>query len=80
MTGRGVTSVVARVGERAGIQVHAHALRRALATHLVAAGVSVEVVRQLLRHADLDVTACYVGVDRSELHRAVRVLEQARDH
>lgn len=75
MTGRGVTSVVARVGERAGIQVHAHALRRALATHLVAHGVSVEVVRRLLRHADLNVTACYLGVDRRELRRAVETLD-----
>ena len=75
MQGRVVTSVVDRVAKRAGLKIHAHALRRALATHLVAEGVSVEGVRQILGHAELETTALYVAVSREELRRVVQSLE-----
>tara|TARA_R110002072_G_scaffold47902_3_gene131248 strand:- start:102 stop:1010 length:909 start_codon:yes stop_codon:yes gene_type:complete len=75
VTSRGVTSIVDRVAKRAGLHVHAHALRRALATHLVEEGVTVEAVRQLLGHADLETTASYVAVKHEELHEAVSLLD-----
>ena len=75
LTGRTVTSVVDRVAKRAGIRAHSHALRRAVATHLVAEGVSVEGVRQLLGHADLETTALYVAVDNRDLRRVIETLD-----
>lgn len=75
LTRDGLRQLVRRAGERAGVDVHPHQLRRALATHLVAAGVGEEAVRLLLGHARLSTTARYVGVERSELRRTVERLE-----
>lgn len=53
----GVFELVARVARRAGVRAHPHALRRALATHLVRAGTSVLAVQELLGHQHVDTTA-----------------------
>lgn len=73
-----VQEVVARIARRAGVRCHPHALRRALATHLVAEGVSVLAVQDVLGHERLDTTAGYVAVDADDLRRAVAVLERTR--
>lgn len=68
---------VRRVADRAGLDAHPHALRRALATHLVRAGASIVVVQDLLGHARLGTTARYVAVDRDDLRRAVAILDRS---
>ena len=68
--------MVAKAAKRAGVRCHPHALRRALATHLVRAGVNVRAVQVLLGHASLEETQRYVAVDRAELHRTVALLER----
>ncbi|MCA9647035.1 MAG: tyrosine-type recombinase/integrase, partial [Myxococcales bacterium] len=70
-----VLRVVKQVAARAGLRAHPHALRRALATHLVQAGVSIAHVRELLGHVRLDTTQRYVLVEREDLRRAVDVLD-----
>jgi site-specific recombinase XerD len=70
-----VWRIVQRVAGRAGVEAHPHAFRRALATHLVRGGVSVEAVRQILGHKELETTAIYVEVDREDLRRAVDTLD-----
>lgn len=68
-------SLLRRVGRRVGVATHPHALRHALATHLVRAGVHVRAVQLLLGHARLDTTAVYLGVDPAELRAAVESLD-----
>lgn len=67
---KGVHIVVQRVARRAGVDAHPHALRRAVATHLVRAGVNVPTVQALLGHRLMRTTAGYVEVEREELRRA----------
>ena len=71
-----VYRIVVSVVERVGVKAHTHAFRRAVATHLVEEGVSVVVVKELLGHKSLAVTALYVEVMPSELHRAVETLDR----
>lgn len=73
----GVRVIVRNVARRAGIVAHPHALRRAVATHLVRRGVPVPAVQALLGHRQLDTTAMYVEVDRVELRRAVQHLDRS---
>lgn len=68
--------VVRKLARRAGVRCHPHALRRALATHLVGAGVNVRAVQVLLGHQNLDVTQRYLAVDRVGLRRTVDLLER----
>jgi site-specific recombinase XerD len=73
-----VKRIVNAVAKRAGVRAHPHALRRAVATHLVREGANVVAVQELLGHARLDTTQRYVEVDRADLHRAVAALEGDR--
>ena len=64
------------LGKRAGIEdLRPHALRRACATHMVEAGLSLRVVQIVLGHSSLERTARYVGVSASQLQRAVARLD-----
>lgn len=77
-----VSTAVARlcmraVGRRAGVWFHPHALRRAVATHLTARGVSLPAVQKLLGHARLTTTQVYVAVAHEDLRRTVALLERA---
>ncbi len=76
LSGNEVLRIVKDVGERAGLRVHPHALRRAVASHFVQAGVSLAFVRELLGHVRLDTTQRYVVLDREDLRRAVGVLDR----
>ena len=73
--GEGVRQVVRRVARAAGFRAAPHDCRRSLATHLVKAGANVEVVRQVLGHANLGATARYIRLGKEDLRRAVRVLD-----
>jgi site-specific recombinase XerD len=72
----GVNRLVSRVGRKAGLKVHPHALRRAVATHLVERAVPITAVQRLLGHERLETTQIYVEVDRAALRRAVETLER----
>lgn len=64
----GVSSIVRRACRRAGIApVGAHCLRHTLATTLVAAGVSLPEIGQVLRHRSTTSTAIYARVDLETL-------------
>lgn len=73
-----VQRIVSKLARRAQVRAHPHALRRALASHLVLAGASLVAVQELLGHVNLTTTQRYVVVERHELRRAVDVLEGAR--
>jgi len=70
-----VHRIVVKVARRAGLRAHAHAFRRAVATHVVQGGGDVRTAQELLGHARLETTARYVEVDVDDLARA---LERAR--
>lgn len=72
-------TLVRRTGAGAGQpEVHPHAFRRALATHLAQAGVDLRTVQIVLGHANLNTTAAYVAADAEELREAVESLNLAR--
>lgn len=71
-TPRSLGRVVTRIGDRAGIDVHAHLLRHTFAS--VAANeddVHLEVVQEMLGHESLSSTGIYVHPDYQAMHSAV---------
>ncbi|HMS15091.1 MAG TPA: tyrosine-type recombinase/integrase [Microthrixaceae bacterium] len=64
-----VSKVVYEASRRAGIDppVCSHRLRHALATDMLAAGVTLPDISQVLRHRDLATTAIYAKVDHDSL-------------
>src|SRR5262249_34134255 len=68
ITATGVRSVVHRACVRVGLApIGAHRLRHTLASDLLAAGVSLPEIGQVLRHKDIMTTAIYAKVDRAAL-------------
>ncbi|MGO9962730.1 MAG: tyrosine-type recombinase/integrase [Acidimicrobiales bacterium] len=68
LSGDGVSAVVARAAQRAGIgAVRAHRLRHSVATEMLRQGAGLVEIGQVLRHQSLEVTAVYAKVDRSAL-------------
>ncbi|MBE9506764.1 MAG: tyrosine recombinase XerC [Chloroflexi bacterium] len=67
LTVRGVTLILSKTGERAGIRtrVHPHVLRHSFATHLLDGGADLRVVQELLGHANLATTQIYTHVSQS---------------
>ena len=76
LTVRGVSLILSKTGERAGIRmrVHPHILRHSFATHLLDGGADLRVVQELLGHANLATTQIYTHVSQS---RAREVYLQA---
>lgn len=61
--GRSVSDIVGDVLRRAGVPTgSAHRLRHTYGTRLVANGVNIRIVQELLRHASLQTTQIYTGV------------------
>lgn len=70
LSSAGVSSVVVRACERAGIPpVGAHVLRHTLASELLRRGAALPEIGQVLRHQSLETTAIYAKVDRAALSR-----------
>lgn len=73
LTPSGLSCVVARAAERAGLgTVHAHRLRHTTASRTLNAGASLEEVAHLLRHASPSTTAIYAKTDQTRLGALTR--------
>jgi site-specific recombinase XerD len=73
-----VGDVVERACRRAGVPtVGPHRLRHALATQMLASGVTLIDISQVLRHRDLATTAVYAKVDLASLRRVAREWPEA---
>ncbi len=73
LTSGGVSSIVWRACERAGLAPsRAHRLRHSAATGMLAGGASLEEIGQVLRHQRSDTTSIYAKVDRNSLAAAIR--------
>jgi site-specific recombinase XerD len=80
IAGRVVNRMLARVlqeTELAEEAVTPHTLRRTFATHLIRQGVDVRTAQELLGHADLGTTACYLRSDARAKQAAVGRLAEA---
>ena len=71
LCGQAVGAIVARRAMQAGVEVTAHALRRAFATELLRCGCDHLLVARALRHRDLRSVKRYDG--RSDLERAMAI-------
>ena len=70
MTNTGVTQVVNAAAHRAGLgTIYAHRLRHSAATAMLAAGVPLAEIGQVLRHRSVLTTAIYAKVDIEALRR-----------
>ncbi len=72
LTPRGLRSALLRVGERAGVKVTPHALRRTFATLSLRAGMNILQLQALLGHSSLDMTRQYIELldeDLLEAHK-----------
>jgi integrase/recombinase XerD len=59
---------------RSGVRVHAHKFRATFATHMLARGVDVRTVQELMGHTNLATTMRYLAVTEERLRQAVAVL------
>lgn len=65
--------VLRNIGARAGVEnVHPHRFRRTLATTLVARGMKIQEVQQILGHTNINTTLTYVCTDENDIHSAYR--------
>ena len=67
-----IRRIIRRLGKRAGIEVPVtpNTLRRTCATHLLSAGASLQVVKELLGHSDLKTLSRYVSLRAREVKEA----------
>ncbi len=66
----GLKQAVRAAGERAGIKLGPHQLRRTFATRMLAAGASMEHVRLLMGHSDYTVLRQYLHLTEQDLRKA----------
>lgn len=70
LTTWGVTLILKRLGERAGVHVHPHMLRRTFAIWSLRAGMDVARLAALLGHSDLQTVQQYLPLAREDLQDA----------
>ena len=63
----GLNRILKRLGDKAGVKVHAHLLRHSFARSFIAADGNVAALQALLGHSSLDMTARYVRLNFSDL-------------
>jgi site-specific recombinase XerD len=67
-TTKGIRLMVGRLAARAGIgHTHPHALRRALATHMLESGADLRCIQELLGHVNLTTTMRYTSLSPAKL-------------
>ena len=67
-TARAIRLIVANMGVRAGIgKVYPHALRRAMATHMLEHGADLRAIQDLLGHERITTTALYTSLSAANL-------------
>ena len=71
----GVSQVIKRLGDRAGVRLHIHQLRHLYATELLRRGVSIRVVQELLGHHSVKETQRYCAVTDMDRREAVERLD-----
>lgn len=65
----GVRHILTTLGERAGVEnVHPHRFRRTFATGLASRGMSIQDVKTLLGHTNINTTLEYVCIDEEKTH------------
>ncbi|MXV14169.1 tyrosine-type recombinase/integrase [Hufsiella ginkgonis] len=69
MSGQGYQRVLSALLFRAGLPqgITLHHLRHSIATHLLASGVSMEMLREFLGHSRLETTQIYAGITRQQV-------------
>ena len=70
LTTWGVTLVLRRMGDRAGVHVHPHMLRRTMALWSLRAGMDIARLAALLGHADLQTVRKYLAIVDADLQDA----------
>jgi len=71
----GVSQVVKRLADRAGVKLHIHQLRHLYATELLRRGASIRVVQELLGHHSVKETQRYCAVTEVDRKEAARLLD-----
>ena len=70
----GVSQVIKRLSDRAGVRLHIHQLRHLYATELLRRGVSIRVVQELLGHHSVTETQRYCAVTDKDRREAAEKL------
>lgn len=70
LTAWGITIALRRLGERSGVHVTPHMVRRTMAIWSLRAGMDVARLAAILGHSDLDTVRRYLAIDRQDLAEA----------
>jgi integrase/recombinase XerD len=70
LSSTGLRSLLKRLGERAGIRLTAHSLRRYHATMMLRSGADLVTLSRLMGHRSITTTALYARLDTEDLRRA----------
>ncbi|GIV20056.1 MAG: tyrosine recombinase XerC [Armatimonadota bacterium] len=74
----GAKHILVRAGERAGVKLSAHKLRRSCATWMARSGASLEAIRLQLGHADIQTTQGYLAYQLDDVQREHRMFTPVR--
>lgn len=68
MSKSGIEARLHQIGESAGVEnVHPHRLRRTMATNILAKGMPIEEVKEILGHSKLDTTMIYCDINKENI-------------
>lgn len=71
LTIRGLSSVLTRIQQRAGINVHGfHSFRRGFGTEFIRNGGDLSTLQKIYRHSDVSTTISYLGLTDDDITRA----------
>ncbi len=78
LTERGFQTVLEHLSESSGVSFTSHGLRRMYAMNLSDAGVELDTIRRMMRHADVETTLrCYLHADPRKMQGAVNKVNGA---